>query len=239
MKWYEGVYGMDNDKVKVAIIDSGIDRNINNLRDFVKYETAYKINEYGQVVENDDMSIKHQHGTAIALVIKQLCSNVEFYSMNIFDENLLSDGRVLLHSIEKAIELKPDIIHLSLGTQRVRYIIKLMKLIQKAHKNGIIIVSALNNDGTTSYPANLMGVVRVEGYSFRDYLDYHYSKGKFIAPFGLEFIDGKEELDFKKFVGNSMAAAYITGHLCEVIDKNRDMSREEIINYFRRSASNK
>lgn len=225
---------MRRNKIRIALIDSGINTNINQLSDYVAFRENFKINENAEVVKDNSLSVTHEHGTAIALIIKHLCEDIEFYDLNIFDEDLLSDGRILLRSIEEALSMKPDIIHLSLGTKKIRYILKLKKLIREANRKNIIMVCALNNDNTISFPSSLSGVISVENGNFESAYSYSYSKGKFKAPFDLSGISGKDKVNYKRLVGNSMAAAYITGHISRIINNtNDDLSITRIVNMLK------
>lgn len=229
---------MDNEllnkrKIVVAVIDSGMDTSIGDMGNYVKYQTGFIMNTHGGIVEDKDMRARHEHGTAIGMIIKSLCSNVEFISINILDEKLLSDGRLLIYSFKKAIELKPDVIHLSLGTTKFRYRFELWRLVRLAEKNNIIVVSALNNKGVKSYPACIKGVIKVGGVNLKGKEDFHYKKGTYYAPYNLVDIEGMNELVKRKMVGNSMAAAYITGHVCNIQYSNLYANRTNIGTYLK------
>ena len=192
--------------------------------------TGFKVNDEGYIVEDKSLKARHEHGTAIAMIIRDICENVEFISVNILNERLTTDGRVLIHAFREALLYKPDIIHLSLGTTRWRYKLPLKKLVKKATKNGVIIVSAANNEGIKSYPAFIKGVVGVKGYSAINKTDFFYNDGFFNAPMGTKNIRGISELEHSdRAVGNSMAAAYITGHIAMNYNRQSTEGVEDFI----------
>jgi hypothetical protein len=113
----------------------------------------------------------------------------------------------------------PDIIHLSLGTTRWRYKFPLKKLVKEAIGKDVIIVAAANNQGIKSYPAFMKGVVGVKGHGGINKSEFFYENNFFYAPIDIKNISGISELEHVEMaVGNSMAAAYITGHIAMKYD---------------------
>jgi subtilisin family serine protease len=214
--------------VKVAIIDSGIDTSVHDLSNYVKKAVGFRVNEEGYIIEDADKEVKHEHGTAIALIIKHICSNVEFISVNILNENLNADGRVLIYAMEQTLQFKPDIIHMSLGTTKWRHILPIKSIVRQACKENIILVSAANNEGLRSYPAYLKGVVGVKAFGRGGYEDIYFEEGFYHAPFHTMGIPGIEELKRKNQGGSSMAAAYITGAIARIKFESNSATTEEV-----------
>lgn len=207
---------MINNKVRVVIIDSGIDRSKNNLKDNVMEAISIKINSRGYIEKTEKSMTNNEHGTLVASCIKYIYDNVELIDINILDKSLTTDGRVLLKALEESINYNPDIVHLSLGTTKFKYWFPLKRIVRKLRKNNIIVVSAANNYGLKSYPAYLKGVVGVKGREVDD-LNWHiYEDGFYYAPYKLP-----KELCYKKnqekIRGTSIAAAYITGYFCKYV----------------------
>ena len=80
----------------IAVIDSGIDLRKADLGKFVKKSTGFSVKE-GYIAEDKGRPIKSEHATAISLIIKEIAKNVEFISINILNERLATDFRVLLY----------------------------------------------------------------------------------------------------------------------------------------------
>ncbi|WP_460284464.1 S8 family serine peptidase [Clostridium botulinum] len=224
--------------IRIVIIDSGIDTTKSNLNNFVKKSTGFMINQSGYIVEDKEMQARHPHGTAVALIIKNICKNVEFISINILNEELTSDGRVLIRALDEAILYKPDIIHLSLGTTSLRYILPLKRIIRKGRKNNILIVAAVSNNETKSYPASLKGVLGVRGKFMRDYKSYEYKDGFFYTPIDVKNIyEMKELVNGESLIGNSMSAAYLTGHIALIKYQKNIMKFAEMNSYLKFTAA--
>ena len=187
------------------------------------------MNQSGEILECETPEIRHIHGTIIALVIRHICKNVQYISMNILDENLTTNGEVLIHSLHEALKYEPDIIHLSLGTRKIKYMFKFKKVIKEASENNLIIVSSANNQGLVSYPAYLKGVVGVKSAKL-DINQYMYKNGFFYAPGGTEGIAGIEDIYcISPIMGTSISAAYITGHIANLKYSNDGIKNKEII----------
>jgi subtilisin family serine protease len=200
------------------------------LAKYVKKSTGFKVNDEGYIVEDQNLKPRHEHGTAIAMIIRDICENVEFISVNILNERLTTDGRVLIHAFREALSYKPDIIHLSLGTTRWRYKFPLKRLVKEATGKDVVIVSAANNQGIKSYPAFIKGVVGVKGYRLINKSEFFYENNFFYAPIGTKNISGISELEHgDKEIGNSMAAAYITGHIAMKYDLKSTKGIEDFI----------
>lgn len=204
--------------VRVVIIDSGIDLKCPLLSKKVVASTGILINEDGQLINTLNPEVKNFHGSIIAGIIHNIGENVEFIDINILNECLSTDGRVLLHAFSRALQYKPDVIHLSLGTLSFRYYFALKRFVRMAQRNHVLIVAAADNNGRRSYPSHLNGVIGVKADPSKKLLQYSYKNGFFYAPASVEGISGIERYTkvFNAY-GSSMAAAYITGHIVKDI----------------------
>jgi hypothetical protein len=206
----------DDGRVRIALIDSGINQNVSDLAEFVHFSGSCRCDMEGRIIEDGETGVGNEHGTAIALIIRSLCRNVEFVSMNILNDNLAADCRVLLYAIHRSLSHSPDIVHLSLGTRKWKYILPLKKIIRIAADKGAIVVSAADNEGRVSYPAGLKGVF---GVKTGDYPPgaYGYDGKYFLACGSAEKIPGADRLTDRPLTGSSMSAAYVTGHVSRLI----------------------
>lgn len=218
-------------KVRVVVIDSGIDVNQYDLKQYVKESIGIKINSKGCFERQLSPRVEHPHGTVITAIIKQMCDSVEFYSVNILDRNLHSNGKVLIKSLKEAIKYKPHIVHLSLGTTSLRYWLSIRRCVRKLTNNNIIVIAASNNEGTRSYPAYLNKVVGVKGKHFNKCDSFYFKDGFFYAPLTLNYKLLQNNQEYRSVSGNSISAAYITGHFCRIILKCNFSTYHDVINY--------
>ena len=198
-------------KPRVAIIDGGI--TYSNIKtDKILTSVSYRmcsINNLGEISikEKEDKKPETIHGIIIANIINEICPNVLFYDINILNEKLECDARLLLKALERTLEIKPDIIHMSLGTTKLKWYWPLKKLIKKILAEKIIIVSAKNNNNKLSFPADFKDVIKVRANHNKSPKKLiYFSRGVWYAPPQDIFSD-----KYTNMQGNSISAAYITG----------------------------
>ncbi|RPH33390.1 MAG: subtilase [Bacteroidales bacterium] len=220
-------------KISIAVIDSGINTSVDDLNNYVSKSTAYRINSEGFISEFPEIQPNGIHGTSVALIIRDICKNVEIISLNILNENLSTDSRVMIYAMNEAVKFEPDIIHLSLGTTRWKYRSYIKEIVSIATEKNIIIVAACNNLGFRSYPACLKGVVGVKFTKKRNRSKYYYYKRMkyYYAPFSMNDIEGVDKLKgWRKMNGTSVAAAFITGHIAKIKSKENQKKKSDVIN---------
>jgi hypothetical protein len=201
--------------IRIAVIDSGIDLNKPGLDNCVIASTGFEVNKDGYIAENLNMKARHEHGTIIAMIIRHICNDVQFVDINILDENLSCDGRILITAMEKALEYEPDIMHLSLGTTKFRYKSALQRIVNTACKLNCLTVAAANNRNIKSYPAFLKNVIAVKCSMENDKRSIYYRDGFWFAPPSAAGVAGIEQMNYCNMMGSSMAAAYITGYMAK------------------------
>ncbi|HDN2457480.1 TPA: S8/S53 family peptidase, partial [Clostridioides difficile] len=67
-------------KVKIAVVDTGIDIDDEELKNF------YHIDERFQLNNDLDVRDSNGHGTLVSKTIIDICKDVELYPIKIFDE---------------------------------------------------------------------------------------------------------------------------------------------------------
>lgn len=217
--------------IRIVVIDSGIDTSIPELAQIVPISTGFYINDIGHVVQQKEMQPSHEHATVIALIIKHLCDSIELISINILNERLKTNGKVLTYAFEHALAYNPNIINLSLGTTSLRYKLPLWWLVKKAAKQNTIVVSAAENSGRICYPAYIKGVVGVKGDKNEENAGIRYEDGFFYAPSHIDRIKGIEHLiKMTERSGTSISAAYITGYIASILSNYDNTSNRKTIN---------
>jgi subtilisin family serine protease len=220
--------------VKVVVLDSGIDTDKGGLVEHVKESIHFSLDINGVVLETKQYSYNNDHGTAVAMAIKHITPNVEFISMNILNEQLRSDGRVLLYAFKRAIDCNPDIIHMSLGTKKFRYAKPLKKLAYEAREHEVFVVAAANNNKVRSLPARLNNVIGVLGLSDLNPENYCFKNKYFYACDNVNDVRRIGDIpNYKYLTGSSIAAAFISGHIARLISK-RDFRYDEINSLLKR-----
>lgn len=151
------------DKIKVAVIDSGIE-NIIGLNNAIK-------ERYGLITDSEgNCQIIHEneqdyfgHGTAVTKIIYDTYQNVEITMIRIFDNDQITDEVGLIYALEYIYSnLNVDLINISAGLTYLSRMHDLENVCIKLNKKGIYIVSAFDNMGAISYPAAFDSVIGVD-----------------------------------------------------------------------------
>ena len=206
-------------QIRIAIVDSGIDASHTGVGDVAG---GVHIQIKGEVVFWDDHTDCAGHGTACAGIIRKKAPNAMLYSVRIFDDSLMADGRALIAAIQWCIDNEMDVVNLSLGTTDVTFKKSLQKVCRKAVDAGAILVAAESNDGRESYPAVFPEVVGVTGGVIYEPDGFYYRKDQRIecVARGDEqrvcWLNGKHIMT----VGNSFAAPHITGIVARLLEQH-------------------
>ena len=158
--------------VKVAVIDTGINRNHTVFKNRIKHTANTKNYLNGNEWPDDD----NGHGTGVAgVIVESTPSNVEIYPMKVMNQNGETDSFItVLSAVSNAAEIdKVDIINLSLGVSgegsnpapncnSSEYSI-FNELFGEVVNSGSLVIAAAGNEAknSVSFPANCSNVVAV------------------------------------------------------------------------------
>lgn len=213
-------------KIKVAIIDSGVDLEHVFLKD-----NLYINSQNNFVKLSNNLSDETGHGTMVAGLIKILAPDSVLIPYKVFDQKR-SDSNWIVKAIYKAVDDDVDIINLSLGTLKnekdkndLRIINAFERAIEYALKKQILVVCAIGNDGKNldelyidekmrSIPASIPGVICTSGVNSTDELSSFSNFGKDVlvtAPAG-DFIINDGAVDVKNLIYTTYPS-YLENHL--------------------------
>lgn len=124
------------DKVRIVIIDSGISSELE-----VKGSLVQSINLQGTGNVEDG----HGHGTALVGMLDEFCGNsLDLVMIKILDDHCRCTTDDLLKAMDLAIEIRPDIINLSLGTEDMSRSGDFEKRSDLARSKDILMVTTTN-----------------------------------------------------------------------------------------------
>lgn len=223
----------DNMKnIKIAVIDTGIDINDNDIKKYIKFDKSIQLK---QISEYEDLDDIHGHGTYCAKTILTICddaSNIEIYPVKIFDNRGITSNENLVKVLENILDSDIDIVNISASTMNDKYKRELENICYKLQKSGKIITSshhkrAIEND---SFPTVLGSVIGVDG-SYEIYRDSEYiyrqnNKIQMIANKNECFIEFNNKVTH--FGKSSRACAVATGIICNIFNNYGKLSFDEL-----------
>ncbi|MFB4343017.1 S8 family peptidase [Bacillus sp. BR_7] len=201
-------------KVKVAILDSGINKNHQDLKGKI-------VKDYNAINPGNENVDNYGHGTAVAGIIAAhdddlgltgISPNAEIYDVKVLDDKGLADIDTLIKGIQWCIQENVQIMNISFGVQSDNP--KLKEAIDEALDKGIIIVAASGNTLGLSvdYPAKYENVISVSAIKENLKRSGVSAKGKidYAAP-GINILTTDNKGDYSYYSGTSFATAYVTG----------------------------
>lgn len=220
-----------NKKIKVGIIDSGIDET-----------SDIDVKERANFVPGQDnvSSIYEDctgHGTSIAGIIAAkdndigitgINSNVELYSARVFDASNSAKISQVIEAINWAIEKRVNILNLSFSTDSDSKL--LHKTIKRAVDKGILVVAAAGNDGKVGFPAAYSEVLGVGAIGVDGKISDNSAIGK-----GVELVAPGEQILSTGMLGGlvtcggtSMAVPHVVGVASLLWENHIDANAELI-----------
>lgn len=202
--------------VTVAILDSGVMANHEDLPNVTRIEVFYK---------NDPLGLDDAigHGTHVAGIISAAMGNgkggagiapgVKLLSLRITNDKGSSTDAKLICGLQAAVKAGAQIVNISLGGPA--YSAVFQKAINEATEAGVTVVAAMGNDGTNclNYPAgydNVIGVVSVDRTNNRASGSSYGTWGDVAAP-GASIYSTTDNGSYGPKSGTSMASPVVAG----------------------------
>lgn len=232
--------GADGAGVRVAVIDSGIDRDHPAIDQRVEGYATVIDGENGPVVEQARHEDSFGHGTACAGIVRSLAPACELYSVKVLGTGLTGSGPAFLTGLRWAIENGIQVCNLSLGTTKPEFYAQLHELVDAAYFRRIMVVSAVNNLPVPSFPSVFSSVFSVAAHSGEDPEAFYYNPEP-PAEFGAPGIDVRVpwlDSEWISATGNSFAAPYIAGLLTRLLSKHPNLTPFQAKTILRALAAN-
>lgn len=228
-------------KIKVAILDSGINREHEDLQNKV-------VKSFNAVNKTKPTQDDFGHGTNVAGIITAndndvgivgISQNVEIYDVKVLDSQGVGEVKDVIEGLRWALSNNVDIVNISFGfIKDYPELKKMINILLSEHK--IVIASAGNNiGGKVDFPAGYTGVISVGSINLNGKVDALASEGKIdaYAP-GNETITTSRNGNYETVRGTSFSAAYVTGALAkgisskEINEQNRKSIKEYLTENF-------
>jgi RHS repeat-associated protein len=225
--------------IKVAILDTGIDQDSQELNiveavSFVPTESPDDLNGHGTVIAGIIGALKDEQG------LVGVAPGVSLYNVKVLNEFGTGSYSQVIQGIEWAIEHQMDIISMSFtGTD---YSMALEEVLQLAYDQGILLVSAVGNEGadSVSYPAryaSVIGVGAVDGNNQHATFSNRGQEVEFVAPgVSIPGLPNDSSDPYTSMSGTSMAVPQVAGVAALVKSQHESWSNHEIREALRSNA---
>lgn len=219
--------------VKIAILDTGIDKDHEDLSKNFK-------GGYNFVDNNTDLTDINGHGTHVAGIIAAedndigvvgVAPDAHIYSVKILDYAASGSASNLVAGMEWAMENNMEMVNASLGSDSNS--ISFRRSIEKAYNSGILIVAAAGNSGNgmgtgdnIDFPAKYNEVISVGATDINDKRARFSSTGPSLelsAP-GVDIPSTLPKNKYGTLSGTSMAAPHVTGVAALIMKASPGMS---------------
>ena len=226
--------GSQGSGVRVAVIDSGIEHDHPALEGCVRGGVAVEYDEeaeYSNRIEPDpvpeDMA---GHGTACAGIIHAIAPAAELYSVRVLGRDMLGRGIQFAAGLDWVIDNDMQVVNMSLSTSKQEYYGLLHELADDAYFKNMVLVSAVNNIPSPSYPSLYSSVISVAAHEEKDAFTFYYNPSPPVE-FGAPGIDVRVAWNNKQYItstGNSFAAPHIAGIVALIRAKHPDLTPFQI-----------
>lgn len=214
-------------KVRVGVIDTGIDANHPELEN--------KVVANRNAMNPIKKGLPESHGTHVSGIIAAeknngiggygIAPNSQIVSIDVFNRSRYGTDYVIAEGILEAIRQNVDVINMSLGSWEPSPIIR--DAVKKAIDKGIVIVAAAGNDGMEKleYPAAYDGVISVGATDKNNTITNYstYSPSVDVSAPGDNIYSSDYSLEkgssFVSMSGTSMATPMVTGAVSLLLSK--------------------
>ncbi|MDX6548310.1 MAG: hypothetical protein QOG33_1860 [Gaiellales bacterium] len=224
--------------VKVAIVDSGVERD-HPLVGAVQRSVTIGDPEQDEVLEDDEGDLCG-HGTACAGIVRSLAPDCEIVSVRVLGAGYTGSGPVLMAGLEWAVEQRFDVINMSLSTTKRRFSEFLHELADEAYFGGTVIVASAHNMPVESFPWRFSSVLSVGSHDRSGPLTYYYNPHppvEFFAP-GLDLDVPWLGGGTLRCSGNSFATPHISGICALILSKHPELTPFQLKSVLHAVASN-
>lgn len=224
----------------IIIIDSGVDKNHPLIKDDKVDGVSIKFCENDDLIFSPDFHDRLGHGTAVYSIIRKYTHNASILNIKIFEDYSSKNELPLIMILEYIKNnIKCKIINVSMGVRECYDIDRFYNICSTLSKIGVVIVSAMDNEGYMSYPAIFDCVVGVDNLQLiKKNAMYEYVDGTSI---NIRWKKNRQRLPWsdEKYVileGTSFACAHVTSKIYNLNNTEGFQSINDILSLLKKHA---
>lgn len=216
--------------VKVAIIDSGVERDHPVVRGRLVQSVTVEIVDDEATVVPDEPIDMYGHGTACAGIVVGLAPEVEIYSVRVLGADLRGKGAAFLAGLEWAVENGVHVMNLSLSSKSERLFPFFHEVVDQAYFRHVCLVSAVNNVPGLSFPSTFSSVFSVAAHSIPEPEAFFYNPAPPVewGAWGVDVPVGWKDGGNIVATGNSFAAPHMCGLVARILSKHPGLTPFEV-----------
>jgi subtilisin len=220
--------------VRVAVVDSGIEADHpavgGQVRGGVVIEYDEDAEDYVRILPDEQPEDMSGHGTACAGIIHSIAPEAELYSVRVLGRDMHGRAIQFANGLDWAVENGMQVANLSLSTSRKQYYALFHEISDDAYFKNVVLVSAVNNIPTPSYPSLYASVISVAANFGQNPMTYYYNPAppvEFGAP-GIDVRVAWKDGQYLTCTGNSFAAPHIAGIAALIRAKHSELTPFQI-----------
>ncbi|KYH31974.1 S8 family peptidase [Neomoorella mulderi] len=222
------------EKVKVAVLDTGIDAGHPDLKANIRGTQNIKFPGWQAGDGNG-------HGTHVAGIIAAVDNNfgvvgvaprAEIYAVKIF--NRRGNGYIsdIIAGLDWALQNKMQVVNMSFGTTRPSQALE--EAVRRCVQAGMVLVAAAGNEGkenSVMYPARCPGVIAVSAIDRKNNLASFSSRGSevTVAAPGVDILSTYPGGKYRAMSGTSMACPHVAGVAALVLSRDGHISGRQVV----------
>jgi len=223
--------GCDGTGVRVAIVDSGVERAHpavgGRLIASVRVEI---VDDEAVVLEDTDAVDVVGHGTACAGIIHSLAPGADLLSVRVLGPDNRGKGVAFAEGLVWAVEHGANVVNLSLSSKSEALFGTFHEVADRAYFANVLLVSAARNVPGPSYPSLFSSVVSVAAHEVPDPWVYFYNPSPPVefGAYGVDVPVAWNHAGRAVVTGNSFAAPHIAGIAALIRAKHRSVTPFEV-----------
>lgn len=234
--------GADGAPITVAVVDSGVDFDHPDVGGPIAPSAALSWDRDAQQVQIEEGPHEdlYGHGTACAAIIRRAAPASSIASVRVLGARLSGKGEAFAAGLRWAIASGARVVNLSLSTGKDEMFGLFHEVADEAAHANVVLVCAMNNVFTPTFPSQFSSVVSVAACEGTDPFTLLANPAP-PADFGAPGIDVEVAwMDRGTIVatGNSFAAPHVTGLVARMLSKHPDLTPYQVKAVLRAVAGN-
>ena len=216
----EAAFGdTDGSGVRVAIIDSGVERGHPAIGDRLVASMVVEVrDEDARVTEDATGADVVGHGTACAGIIHAIAPGAELVSVRVLGPNNRAKGIAFAAAIDWVVEQGIGVANLSLSSRSEPLAALFHELADRAYFANTLLVCAANNVPGPSYPSLFASVISVAAHDEADPAVWFYNPAPPVefGAYGVDVDVAWRGGGRIRATGNSFAAPHLAGYAARI-----------------------